>query len=255
MEYSAESRRAKILEILNENGTVKVSALSRLFGISEVTVRFDLEYLESQGMLSRVHGGAVSSANLFFDMNLKERLDTNSDAKKAIAEKIAEMVSDNDSLMMNSGTTLTYVLRAIRNKKNISIVTNSILIANEATKYPGIQPILLGGSVNSKCQYTYGHDAIAQLERYHANKLILSVDGICRDIGFTLYLSEETEVSRRMIEQAGKVIVAADHSKAGRVAFANIAPITSADHIVTDKKTPADFLDEIRAMGINVISV
>ena len=114
MEFNSDQRKARIIELLNENGEVKVSALSKMFGISEVTIRFDLEALENEGLLSRVYGGAVSSGKLYHEMDLKQRFSANEAEKKAIAEQIASMINNNDTIMMNAGTTLTYVLRALK---------------------------------------------------------------------------------------------------------------------------------------------
>ena len=256
MEYNSEQRKAKIVELLNENGEVKVSALSKLFGTSEVTIRFDLEALEGEGLLSRVYGGAVSSGKLYHEMDLKQRYAANEAEKKAIAEKIASMINSNDTIMMNAGTTLTYVLRAIKNssrkKKNLTLVTNSVQAALEASSYPVFHVILLGGYIDSKYQYTYGADTIAQLSGYHADKLILSVDGINCEAGYTLFYSQETEVTRAMIRHAATTIIAADCTKIGRIAFANVAPLESADYIVTNEAAPRDYVESIRELGVNV---
>ncbi len=255
MDYNAEQRREKILELLGEKGEVRVSSLSDIFGISEVTVRGDLEYLSLQGLLSRIHGGAVSSSKLYHEMDLKERLSANETEKKVIAERVASMIHDNESIMLNSGTTITYVLRALRGRRNLTLVTNSLPIATEASAYKSFNVILLGGLINSKYLFTYGDDALRQLSCYHADKLVLSVDGIDRDCGLTLYYANETEISRRMIAQSASVIVAADYSKIGRVAFADIAPVTSADCIVTNASASAEYITSLRDAGVTVVTV
>jgi len=259
MEFNSDQRKARIVELLNENGEVKVSALSKMFNISEVTIRFDLEALENEGLLSRVYGGAVSSGKLYHEMDLKQRFMANEAEKKAIAEQIASMINNNDTIMMNAGTTLTYVLRALkgtgRKKKNISLVTNSIQTALEASSYQGFNVTLLGGYIDSKYQFTYGSDVIQQLSNYHADKLILSVDGINCDAGYTLYYSHETDVTRTMMSRSATTIVAADCSKIGRIAFANAAPLDKADYIVTNEAAPKDYVEAIRERGVNVVLV
>ena len=259
MEYNVDQRKAKIIELLNENGEVKVSALSKMFGISEVTIRFDLEALENEGLLSRVYGGAVSSGKLYHEMDLKQRFSANEAEKRAIAEKIASMINNNDTIMMNAGTTLTYVLRALKstgkNKKNITLVTNSIQTALEASSYHGFNVTLLGGYIDSKYQFTYGSDTISQLSNYHADKLILSVDGVSCDAGYTIYYSHEVDVIRTMMSRAATTIAAADYSKIGRIAFAKAAPLENADYIVTNESAPGEYLESIRDLGINVVTV
>ena len=147
MSSASEKRREEIIELIHSQGKVKVTELSEKYSISEVSIRKDLEALEAQGQLSRIHGGAVGLNKLYLNMDLTERYKTNAARKKDIAELAAKFIDDNDTIMMNAGTTLTYVLRALRGKKNISIVTNSVQNATEAALYPDFNVILLGGEV------------------------------------------------------------------------------------------------------------
>ncbi|MBO5415929.1 MAG: DeoR/GlpR transcriptional regulator [Clostridia bacterium] len=249
---SAEKRREKIIELINKEGRVKVSELSRIYGISEVTVRSDLEYLESTGSIKRVHGGAIAKDKLYIDMDVAERFTTNAASKKAIAQKLAELIGDDDTIILNSGTTLTYVLRALRGKKNITILTNSIAIATEASSYYGFNVTLLGGLVESKYGFTYGPDSVSQLDKYHAGKCILSVDGVTGSHGLSLYYASEAELINKMISCADTVIVAADSSKIGRNTFARVCPITDVDVLVTSRADNADALSSIRKSGVEV---
>lgn len=252
MTLSAEQRREQIIKNIQQQGKVKVAELSREFGISEVTIRNDLELLESQGQLNRVHGGAVGVNPLYGNMNLNERYNTNVDAKKALAEKVAELVEDNDTIMMNAGTTLTYVLHALQGKKNISIVTNSIQNANEINSSPSFNVILLGGQIDARYQFTFGHDTICQLENYHANKCILSLDGINLSYGLSLYYANEASTIRKMMELSGTVIVAADSSKLGKNTFTKIAPVDQMDILVTNRSDKTEEIQMLKDEGIIV---
>lgn len=252
MALSTEARREQIIELVRENGKVKVSDLSEKYGISEVSVRKDLEILEAEGHLSRVHGGAVGLNKLYVNMDLSERFRTNASAKKRLADYIATLIEDNDTLMMNAGTTLTYVLRAIRDKKNISIVTNSVQNATEAALYSSFNVILLGGELDSKYQFTYGDDALRQLDNYHATKCILSVDGISSAAGLTLYYSNEAALAKKMIECSGQVIVAADSSKLGKNVFAKIADASKTDILVTTKSDNLSELERLKKLGTKI---
>lgn len=227
-------RKEKILEILSREGQVKVSELSRLFGISSITVRSDLADLEEQGLLFRTHGGAINSYKSYCDMDLKQRLGTNQKAKQLISGAAAAMVQPHDTIMMNSGTTTLSVFRALSPQLKINIVTNSITIALEAGGNPNFNVVLLGGFINAKYQFVYGDDAISQLKHYHADKLFLSVDGITAQAGLTTYYDREAELARQMLSQSKKKIVVADASKIGRTAFVNIAAATSADYLITE---------------------
>jgi DeoR/GlpR family transcriptional regulator of sugar metabolism len=145
------------------------------------------------------------------------------------------------------------VLRAIRNKKNINLVTNSVQNATEAALYPSFNVILLGGSLDSKYQFTYGEDALSQLENYHATKCILSVDGISLGAGLSLYYSNEASLARKMIECSDKLIVTADGTKLGRYAFAKITDLKPGDVLVTNYAENREEVEKITQAGVNVI--
>lgn len=245
-------RKQKILELLEKNGVVKVTELSRLFNISEVTVRNYLADMENKGLLSRVHGGALSSYKPYYSMNLNQRLETNQSEKNKIAKSVAAMVEPNDTIMLNSGTTTLLVFRSLPLKYNLNIVTNSVSIALEAADNPNFNVILVGGSVNTKYQFTFGTDAVQQLKNYHADKLILSVDGIDAERGFTTYYDKEAEIDRTMIEQSELCIVAADYTKFGRTAFANISDTDVADYIVTNSSLNEDIYNKMCKNGLNI---
>ena len=249
---STEERREKIMAEVHETGKVRVADLSSEYKVSEVSIRKDLEALEAEGHLKRVHGGAVALNKLYINMDLGERYKTNSTAKKHLAELAADFIEDNDTVFMNAGTTLTYVLRAIRGKKNVSIVTNSIQNATEAASHSSFNVILLGGDVDTKYQFTHGSDAEKQLDNYHATKCILSVDGVSADSGLTLYYSNEASLARKMIQSAKSVIVVADGSKIGREVFARITDAKKMDVLITNKTDKKDVLDALEELGVKI---
>ncbi len=249
-------RKQKILDILHRDGRVKVNDLSALFEISDVTIRMDLADLEAKGLLSRVHGGAVSSYKSYYNMNMQQRLCANQEQKQAIAQHIVGMLEEYDTVMLNAGTTTLTVFRMFPANLTLSIVTNSIAIALEAGNNPNFNVVLLGGAVNSRHQFIYGDDAIAQLEKYHADKLILSVDGISPDSGLTTFYNQEAELDRIMLAHAATRIIAADLTKLGRTAFARISDIGKADYIVTNADASIqEDIDELRLLVPNVITV
>lgn len=250
---NTEQRKQKISELLKENDSVRVSELSQILEVSEVTVRSYLEDMEKKGLLSRVHGGAVSSYKPYYSMNLNQRLEANQTEKVEIAEKIASLIQENDTVMLNAGTTTLLAFRKFPAEYHLNIVTNSISIALEASSNPNYNVILAGGSVNTKYQFTYGTDAVKQVKRYHADKLILSVDGIDIEGGFTTYYNKESAVDLAMIEQSDTCIVAADKTKFWRSAFAKISDMSVADYIVTNTEFSHEKLAEIEALGIKIL--
>lgn len=250
---TTEQRKQKILDMLKEKDSVRVSNLSRILGVSEVTIRSYLEDMEKKGLLSRVHGGAVSSYKPYYSMNLNQRLETNKESKVAIAERVVELIQPNDTVMLNAGTTTLLVFRKLPQNYNLSIVTNSISIALEAAGNPNFNVILVGGSVNSKYQFSYGSDAIEQIKKYHADKLILSVDGISAEHGFTTYYDKEAAIDVAMIEQSNCRIIAADHSKFGHSAFVKISDASVADYIVTNDQLSRELTEELNKQGVTIL--
>ena len=250
---TTEQRKQKILDMLKEKDSVRVSNLSRILGVSEVTIRSYLEDMEKKGLLSRVHGGAVSSYKPYYSMNLNQRLETNKESKVAIAERVVELIQPNDTVMLNAGTTTLLVFRKLPQNYNLSIVTNSISIALEAAGNPNFNVILVGGSVNSKYQFSYGSDAIEQIKKYHADKLILSVDGISAEHGFTTYYDKEAAIDVAMIEQSNCRIIAADHSKFGHSAFVKISDAAVADYIVTNDQLSRELAEELNKQGVTIL--
>lgn len=253
MALESERRRCEIAKTVKDNGKARVLDLSNQFGVSEVTIRKDLELLETQGVLTRVHGGAVSVNGVFGSINLNEKYRVNVEAKQALAEKVAELVEDNDTIMMNAGTTLTYVVRALQDKKNISVVTNSIQIASEISTQTTFNVVLLGGQIDYRDQVTFGTDSIRQLENYHASKCIVSFGGVTPSYGLSLYFDNEALTIQKMMERSDTVIVAADKSKIGKNAFHKIAPVTEMDILVTNRSEGNETLDELRRLGIQVV--
>ena len=248
-------RRNAIIELLNESGRVKVNNLSEQFGVTGVAIRSDLAELEKKGLLTRVHGGAITSYKSYYDMSFVQRSNTNAPEKKAIARAISSMIHNNDTIMMNAGTTPLFVMRELGDKV-VTIVTNSIALALEGSKKPNLKILLLGGNVDASYQFTYGLSALRELDRYTADVLVLSVDGVDVEKGITTFYHEEAELCKKMIKNAKQTVVAADFSKIDRVAFAEVDSIMAIDKIVTNKKDDmSPVLEQLRALDIEVIDV
>jgi DeoR/GlpR family transcriptional regulator of sugar metabolism len=252
-ELNIDDRRKTILGLLNTQGKVRVNDLSRVFGISEVTIRSDLDELEKNGLLERIHGGAISTYRNYFKMNFLDRMDANKAEKQKIAVETASLISDGDTLMLGSGTTPIYAARELAGLKDLTVLTNSIFAAQELSSYKNIDTIiLLGGNVNPRYQFTYGDDAISQLMKYKADKLILSTDGVSAEYGLTTYHHFEAEMNRQMIARVNKTIVVADHTKVGRASFAHIGPAEKIDCLITDIDADTDEINMLKEKGIEV---
>jgi len=254
-DYGTEERRNKIVEILNKQGKVRVNQLSKIFNISEVTIRNDLSKLESMGMLERVHGGAVSSYRAYYRMSVSDRMKTNENEKRNIAKEVASMISDDETLMMSSGTTVLFVLEELKNHKSLTIVTNAIYFSQETATLLEFNIIIFVSFFDPKNQLTFGDVVINQIKRYKADKLILSVDGVSSEDGISTYHYMDAEINRQMIARAKKTIVVADYTKIGRTSFAHVSPLEDIDILVTNRNANEDDIQEIRDKGIEVILV
>lgn len=249
---SVTERRNMIVEILNEKGKVSVNDLSDRFGVSGVVIRTDLSELEKKGLLTRIHGGAITSYKAYYDMSLVQRSNTNAREKKAIGKTVRDMIKDNDTIMMNAGTTPLFVMREIMDKK-VTIVTNSIALALEGARNPNFKIILLGGDVDSNYQFTHGVSAIKSMEPYTADLLILSVDGIEPSGGISTFYHQEAEICRYMIKHARRTIVVADFSKIGRTAFAEIDDVDKIDMLVTSEGADSNCLAKLKGQDIDIV--
>lgn len=253
IEWTVQERRRKILELLHSTGKVRVSELSGLFGVSEVSIRNDLAELEEEGLLSRIHGGAVSSYESYYNMSLAQRTNTNKAEKAEIARRIAGMIHDNQTVMLNAGTTTLAVMNQLVTKRNVTIVTNSIVLALEGAKHKNLRIILLGGDVNYEYQFVYGTITLVQLKDYNADVLVLSADGIDAEEGVTTYYDQEAEICRAMIERSRTVIAALDHTKIGRVTFRNIVPVEKVDCVVTTAAASSRAVKELESRGVTIM--
>ena len=254
-ELNAEDRKKRIMDLLNREGKVKVVDLSRMFGISEVTIRNNLSELEAAGMLERIHGGAIITHHAYYNMSLKDRMRTNEEEKRRIAVKVVSMIAEGDTVMINSGTTTLIAAQKLKDIKNLTIVTNSVSIAQEIGHLKNIHVILLGGNFDPQYQYTFGDDALHQLKKYKADKLILAADGISSEDGITTYHHLETELNRQMIARVNKTFIVADYTKIGRASFSCIDAIDNVDTLITDNKANQDEINAIREKGVEVILV
>ncbi|WP_020618973.1 DeoR/GlpR family DNA-binding transcription regulator [Paenibacillus daejeonensis] len=253
MDRNLEERRKTILSLLNEEGKVKVVELSKRFAISEVTIRGDLDALEQEGLLERVHGGAISNYKSYYAMNFNDRMEANQEEKRRIAMEAAAMINDGDTLILGSGTTPLYVVRELKEQRNLILLTNSLSVVQEASRNPNIKfVVLLGGNFNGEYQFTSGDDAISQLSKYKADKLILSSDGVSSEFGVTTYHHMEAELNRQMIARVNKTIVVADYTKIGRADFSHISDIDQIDCIISNHNANKEEIAAFEEAGIEV---
>jgi DeoR family transcriptional regulator of aga operon len=241
-----------ILERLSENGSVGVTGLAQTLGVSSATIRRDLELLESQRLLSRTHGGAVSHGMLY-ELPLRYRTGRHEAEKRRIAAAAATRLGDARAVGLTGGTTTTEVARRIAGRK-LTVVTNAINIASELTVRPNLRLVVTGGVARPESYELVGPLADATLDGLNIDVAFVGVDGASR-AGMTTHDEIEAHTNRRMIERAGRVVVVCDASKIGRAALAVICPPRDVDELITDGEADPAELDGLRAAGVNVLVV
>ena len=245
-------RHRRIQELLREHRVVRVSALSELMGVSEVTIRRDLEALEARGMLERTHGGAVATQWVRPEPGYLEASSRNPEAKARIGEAAASLAEPGDAVYLNGGTTTMQVFRHLRGA-GLKVVTNHVGIALDAAERD-VELLLLGGHYRAPSNSVVGPFATEALRRTHATKAFIGVEGVSIASGLTTPVAAEAEIARVMIEQTrGRVIVVADHSKLGTVADFVIAPLEAADVLVVDEAVTEEYRERLTQAGIELV--
>lgn len=248
-----QARRSKIIEKINKERMIKVDDLTKEFMVSLETIRRDLDFLERKGYLKRVYGGAVLEGLYGEEPIYEQRRVINFEAKKAIGLKAAELIDDGDTLFMDVGTTVLEVAKSLVKKKNLTIITNATLIAQEMITHDNCRVVLLGGELRGGEMAVSGFLADENIRMFHANKIILGVGGITLEHGVTDYHLYESRLRRLMIERSDKVLAVADFSKFGVTAMNDCCPLDKIDFLVVDATTPAKILSDYRMAGVDVV--
>jgi DeoR family fructose operon transcriptional repressor len=248
----AAERKNKIIAKLKSNNRVKVADLSAEYGVSEATIRRDLQELEDSGLLRRTHGGAVLLEHTKFEPTFTEKEAKYLPEKQKIGKLAASLIEDGDTVILDSGTTTLYVAKNIR-AKNVTVVTNSLSIMNELGKRQDIELISLGGNIRWETQAFVGPLAENTLKTLWADKVFLGTNGISIEHGITTPPIIEAQIKRIMIERSNQVIVTSDSSKFNKVTFAKISDINHVDVIVTDAEIDKNLVKEYKKKDIKIL--
>ena len=230
----ANQRRDKILDMIREDGQAKVADLSRIFKVTEVTIRQDLERLEQEGLIRREHGGAIlnQDRDSYGEpqlMNLQ-----NMEAKRIIAAEAVKLINDGDTIILDSGSTTTEIAKLIRNFRNLTVITNALNIARILSANSSINLNVTGGEFKSPTLSLTGDKAAAFFDGIHADKLFLATAGISLKAGLTYPSLSDLVVKKAMIESADNVYLVADSTKIGKSSFASLGALSMVDYIITD---------------------
>jgi len=245
-------RRKRIQEIVQQKGVVKVAELSKMFGVSELTIRRDLDILERKDILERTHGGAVYNQRMRIEPLYEQKSRIHRKEKEAIGALTTQIIEDGDTLLINSGSTTREVMKNLKTRK-VRIITSNMSALFDISE-SNVELIFIGGYYRKQSNSMVGSLASLSLQQIYGSKSIIGVDGISIKYGLTTPIMEEAEVARQMIERTpGPVIIVADHSKIGVVSNFITAPLDKVDILVTDEKIDEGYKNDLEKEGIKVL--
>ncbi len=246
----SEERRSRLLELVRVGRFASLPELAESLKVSESTVRRDVEYLETQGSVRRIHGGVLYAGNSPMLPHFDARQGMQWEQKKAIAAQAVGLVEDGDTILLDGGST-TYELARLLVGRPIHVVTTSLPVANLFASDTSSDLILVGGNICPRTGVARGPHAIQMLSMIRVRKTILSVAGINEE-GFYNNNLLIVEAEQQMMQSADEVIVVADSSKFGRQSLTHLCPLAEVDHIVVDEGISAQWREKIVAAGVNL---
>ena len=250
MSNVASARHAGILEVLGRDGFVAVGNLKRQLGCSEATIRRDLTHLQRAGYLRRTHGGAIS--NNVRELPFRAKLGTMAEAKQRIARKAAERVREGQAIGFTGGTTTQQVAKKLASRTDLTVVTNALTVAMELAD-TGTRIIVTGGELRGRTYELVGPLAEPVMSQVHLDLTFVGVDGLSLNGGLTTHNAIEARINRVLIGCSSEVIVVTDHTKLGRDAFAQIAPISAVGALITDVDAAEEQTAGFEKAGMRVI--
>ena len=227
-------RRNEILQKLMFDGRVVVSELAEKYGVTEETIRRDLEKLEEDGYAKKTYGGAVRNDSVTGELPYTVRKQTNVGGKKYIAEIIGSLIQDGDSLLLDGSTTALFTVKSIFTKENLTIITNSVEMLLDLPQAHNWNIISTGGFYRSESMAFYGNAAEEKIRNYHVDYAILSCKGIDTEKGITDTREQFAELKKAFFGSARKVILAVDHTKFDKISFVYFGDFDDIDVVVTD---------------------
>ncbi|MEX2592958.1 MAG: DeoR/GlpR family DNA-binding transcription regulator [Anditalea sp.] len=252
---SIAERHKLILDKLQLAGYVSVAELSRKMNVTMVTVRKDLKMLEEKGLLFRAHGSATPVYPYVNDRSVHEKELVHVDEKRSIARKAVELITENEAIIIGSGTTVAAFAQAIPKKFRLTVLTGAMNVTMSMMDSPEVEIVQLGGLVRKSSSSVVGHYAEEMVRNFACSKLFLSVDGISLDYGLTTSNMMEAHLNARMIRSVQRTIVLVDSSKFGKKGFGKICDLEDIDQIITDKGLSDHYVQKLEEKGIEVIVV
>ncbi|SCY33435.1 DeoR/GlpR family DNA-binding transcription regulator [Alkaliphilus peptidifermentans] len=247
-----EERKANILRILERNYRIQVNDLTEELKVSESTIRRDLQDLEQEGLLKRTHGGAVKLENTSFEPTMDEKEQVNIAAKAEIGKRAAALIEDNDTVILDAGSTTLQIAKNIKSK-NVTVLTNSILIALELSKNNDVEVVVTGGYIRKEIVSLVGPITDKIIKSFRVDKAFIGANSITIEDGYTTPNIDEAHTKSIMIKSSKEVYIVADNSKFGKVSFSKIADANEVDGIITDNGIEQHLIEKYMSKNIQII--
>lgn len=250
-------RREQIIQRLRQQGSVQVNDLSALFGVSTVTIRNDLAFLEKQGVAVRAYGGALICDSVVpaQEPSVEDKSALNTAVKRNIARAAVNLIKPGHRIILDSGTTTYEIACQLRHHTDVIAMTNGMNVANALLEASGVELLMTGGHLRRQSQSFYGDQAEQSLQNYHFDMLFLGVDAIDLERGVSTHNEDEARLNRRMCEVVERIIVVTDSSKFNSSSLHKIIDTQRIDMIIVDEDIPQESLEGLRKAGIEVILV
>jgi DeoR/GlpR family transcriptional regulator of sugar metabolism len=249
----ANERRDKLLELLQEEGSARVRNLSVLFKVSEPTIRQDLEILDEQGFITRVHGGAFLRTVSQQVSTLTLQHQENPEKKSAIAKRAADFVLPGERIILDSGSTLTELARCLTGVGNLTVVTNALNIALIMGTNPSCELLVTGGEFKAPTLSLTGDKAAMFFQNIFVDKLFLATGGVSQALELTYPGFNDLPVKNAMIQVAREIYLLADSTKFGKAAFASLGSMEVVDYLITDSGIDPETAARIRDLGVEIV--
>lgn len=244
------SRHEQILNIISKENEISVNRLSDLLKVSLVTIRSDLRTLEEQKLLLRTHGGATLPP---ID-DISHRLSINYSVKQRIADAAAAEVQEGETVLLEAGSCVALMAKALACRKNLNVITNNAFVARQLKDSSGVTVILMGGTYQKESETMVGPMISQYLDYYNFSKVFLGMDGLTGEGGVMCRNLERAEVMRLFAEKGKKVYVLSDSGKLGRTAVRTVCPLKALDCLITDKSASGEYSDLLIRNGVELIT-
>ena len=256
-EYTLSSleRQEQLRQFVEQQQRVTVNQICQQFEVSPATARRDLEALAERGEIERFHGGAKALHQAPPEAPALQRGVEQADEKRRIGRAAAELVQDGETVFLGSGTTVLEVARNLRGHRNLTVITNSLLVINALADVPDMTVVGLGGILRPSEMSMIGHLTEQALAEVNAHKIIMGIRALDAKHGLSNDYLPETMTDRAILSRSGEIILVADHTKCDRVSTAYVAPLETIDTLVTDSGVSAEFITGLTEQGIRVLAV